>query len=166
MVVNDGVHHHKWCFYISRMKCPFCAKKGTEVLESRVVDEGEAVRRRRRCVSCNKRFTTYEKIKGSVVWVVKKDGRREPFDSDKVMRGILRAVEKRPVSRDTVEAMVADIEREILRKESEEITSRAIGNLVMKRLKKVDKVAWLRFASVYLEFRELGDFERVIEPKS
>lgn len=147
------------------MKCPFCGGSDTQVLESRVTDDGEGIRRRRECTKCEKRFTTVEKVKGSVLWVVKKDGRREPFDREKVKRGILRAIEKRPVSLDLVEDMVSDIEREMLRSEKEEIPSRMIGNAVLKHLKKVDKVAWLRFASVYLEFEDLSDFEKAIEGK-
>ena len=148
------------------MKCPFCSSKDTQVLESRIVDEGASIRRRRECEKCHKRFTTYEKVRGSVLWVIKKDGRREPFDRDKVKRGILKAIHKRPVSLDLVDDVVDQVEREMLRKEKEEIPSRVIGSAVMKRLKKIDKVAWLRFASVYLEFDELKDFEKAIEKRS
>lgn len=145
------------------MKCPFCASLETQVLESRTVDEGEQIRRRRKCNECDKRFTTYEKVKGSALWVVKKDGRREPFDREKVKRGILRSIEKRPVSIDLVDDIVDQVEREMLNKEKEEVSSRAIGREILKRLKKADKVAWLRFASVYLEFEDLEDFEKVIK---
>lgn len=145
------------------MKCPFCGGSETAVLESRVAGDGEGIRRRRECSKCGKRFTTVEKVKGSVLWVVKKDGRREPFDREKVKRGILRAIEKRSVSLDLVEDLVGDVEREMLRSEKEEIPSRTIGNAVLKRLRKIDKVAWLRFASVYLEFEDLSDFEKAIE---
>ena len=144
------------------MKCPFCGKSDTQVLESRSVDEGEQIRRRRECEKCHKRLTTYEKVRGSVLWVVKKSGRREPFERDKVKRGILRAIEKRPVSLESVDDVVDEVERELLRKEKEEIPSRVIGSAVLKRLKKIDKVAWLRFASVYLEFEDLKDFEKII----
>lgn len=144
------------------MKCPFCGKTDSQVLESRTVEEGEAIRRRRECTKCGRRFTTTEKVKGSVLWVIKKDGRREPFDREKIKRGILRAVQKRPVSMDTVEEIIEDVEREMLRREEQEVMSRTIGSAVLKRLKKIDKVAWLRFASVYLEFEDLGDFEKLI----
>jgi transcriptional repressor NrdR len=147
------------------MKCPFCTSTETQVLESRAVEDGNSIRRRRECVKCKKRFTTYEKIKGTVLWVVKKDGKREPFDREKLKRGVLRAIQKRPVSLDLVEDVVDQVEREMLRKEKEEVSSRAIGNAVLKRLKKIDKVAWLRFASVYLEFEDLGDFEKTIEKR-
>lgn len=145
------------------MKCPFCAAAETQVLESRSVDEGTSIRRRRECSKCGKRFTTYEKTRGTVLWVIKKDGRREPFDREKIKRGILKAVEKRPISLDLIEESVSQIEREMLRKEKEEISSRAIGKAVLKRLRKIDKVAWLRFASVYLEFEDLEDFAKAIK---
>lgn len=145
------------------MMCPFCANSDTQVLESRTVDEGHSIRRRRECAKCGKRFTTYEKVKGTALWVIKKDGRREPFDREKVKRGILRALEKRPLSMDLVDDVVEQIEREMLRKENEEISSQAIGKAVLKRLKRIDKVAWLRFASVYLEFEDLEDFAKAIK---
>jgi transcriptional repressor NrdR len=145
------------------MKCPFCAGSDTEVLESRTVDEGDAIRRRRECKKCHKRFTTLEKVRGIALWVIKKDGSREPFDREKVKRGILRAIEKRPVSLELIDDIINDVEREMLREEKEEIPSRVVGKAVLKRLKKIDKVAWLRFASVYLEFENLEDFEKAIE---
>lgn len=145
------------------MKCPFCANNETEVLESRIVDDGKAIRRRRECTNCKKRFTTFEKIKDTVLWVIKKDGRRESFDKEKVKKGILRALEKRSVSLDLVNEAVDDIEREMLRRESEEISSKTIGKAVLNKLKKIDKVAWIRFASVYLGFDDLNDFEKMVE---
>lgn len=147
------------------MKCPFCEKSDTQVLESRTVDEGESIRRRRACEHCSKRFTTYERVKGTALWVVKKDGKREPFDREKLKRGILRAIEKRPVSLIYANDMVSSIEREMLRKQSEEISSRMIGRAVMRRLKKIDKVAWLRFASVYLQFEDLEDFAKAMDSR-
>lgn len=145
------------------MRCPFCGSIESEVLESRLVEDGMALRRRRECGKCGKRFTTYEKVKESFFWVIKKDGKREPFDREKIKRGILRAIEKRPVSLELVDEVVDQVERELLKKETEEIPSRVIGNSILKRLRKIDKVAWLRFASVYLEFEDLTDFERAIE---
>jgi transcriptional repressor NrdR len=145
------------------MNCPFCNTSDTQVLESRVVSDGQAIRRRRECSKCKKRFTTHEEVKKSVLWVIKKDGRREPFDREKVKRGILRSIEKRPVSLDLVEETVNDVERELLKALKEEVPSKVIGNAVLKRLKKIDKVAWLRFASVYLQFEDLQDFEKIIE---
>ena len=145
------------------MKCPFCASEETQVLESRAVEEGKAVRRRRECSKCSKRFTTYEKTRNNFLWVVKKEGKREPFDKEKIKRGILRAIEKRSVSLDLVDEIINQVEREMLNKEKEEIPSRIVGTAILKRLKKVDKVAWLRFASVYPEFEDLADFEKAIE---
>ncbi|KKQ25464.1 MAG: Transcriptional repressor NrdR [Candidatus Woesebacteria bacterium GW2011_GWA1_37_8] len=144
------------------MKCPFCAKDDTAVLESRIFEEGKGIRRRRECTKCGKRFTTYESVRGSTLWVIKKDGRREVFDREKIKRGILRSTEKRPISMGLIDQIVEEVEREMLRKESEEVSSKAIGRSIMARLKKIDKVAWLRFASVYLEFEDLADFEKVI----
>ena len=145
------------------MKCPFCAKSDTQVLESRSVDEGSIIRRRRKCLRCKKRFTTYEKARGKALWVIKKDGKREPFDREKAKRGVLRAVEKRPVSLDLVDDLIDQVEREMLRKEKEEVGSKSIGRAILKRLKKIDKVAWLRFASVYLEFDDFSDFKDAIK---
>jgi transcriptional repressor NrdR len=145
------------------MKCPFCAGTRLQVLESRVVEDGVAIRRRRECKKCGNRFTTFEKVRDTVLWVIKKSGSREPFDREKVKRGILRAIQKRPVSLELVDEITSEIEREMLRKGQEEIPSRVIGDAVIKRLKNIDKVAWLRFASVYLEFNDLDDFEEIIE---
>lgn len=144
------------------MKCPFCAAADTSVLESRTVEDGSSIRRRRECGKCGKRFTTIEGVKRSFLWVIKKDGRREVFDKEKVKRGILRAIEKRPVSLDLVDDITDQVEMEMLRSDKQEIPTRVIGNAILKRLKKIDKVAWLRFASVYLEFEDLGDFEKLI----
>lgn len=148
------------------MICPFCGGKDLKVLESRGVEEDNSIRRRRKCSKCRRRFTTYERVKERTLWVIKKDGRREPFIKDKIKRGILRAIEKRPVSIDLVEEVVNSVEREVLKEEKEEVSSRLIGRLVLKRLKRIDKVAWLRFASVYLEFEDLTDFEKAIERES
>jgi len=144
------------------MKCPFCNKDGSQVLESRVSDDGRGIRRRRECANCGKRFTTHETVKKSVLWVIKRDGRREPFEKEKLKRGILRAIEKRPVSLDVVNEILDQIEAEMLKAEKEEVTSKSIGDAVLKKLKKVDKVAWLRFASVYLQFEDLNDFEKLM----
>ena len=145
------------------MKCPFCTSEDTQVLESRPVEEGEAIRRRRECSKCEKRFTTYEKVRANVLWVIKKDGRRESFDSEKIKRGILRAIEKRPISIEVAGEIVNQVEREMLKKESEEVSSKVIGRAVIKRLKRKDTVAWMRFASVYLEFDDIKDFKKAIK---
>jgi len=144
------------------MNCPFCNTHDTQVLESRVIEDGQGLRRRRECAKCGKRFTTHESVKTSVLWVIKRDGKREPFDKEKVKRGILRSIEKRPVSLDLVNETADEVERELLKAEKEEVPSKIIGSAILKRLKKVDKVAWLRFASVYLQFEDLEDFEKII----
>ncbi|MCS7092576.1 MAG: transcriptional regulator NrdR [Patescibacteria group bacterium] len=147
------------------MKCPYCGFLDSQVLESRVDNEHESIRRRRKCLKCKKRFTTYERVKKSSLWVVKKNGLREPFDREKVRKGILKAIEKRPVSLDLVESLVNNVEQEMFKKGRDEIYSSTIGKAVLRRLKKIDKVAWLRFASVYLEFEDLEDFAKAIEKK-
>lgn len=145
------------------MKCPFCSSTDVQVLESRVTDDGHGMRRRRECGKCKKRFTTQELVRKSALWVIKKDGKRELFEKEKIKKGILRAIEKRPVSLDLVNEVLDQVEQEMLRAEKEEVPSRAIGNAVLKRLKKIDKVAWLRFASVYMIFEDLEDFEKWLE---
>lgn len=144
------------------MKCPYCGNLETSVLESRISEDGNSFRRRRECQKCKKRFTTYERAERTLL-VIKKDGRREPFDREKIKRGILLACHKRPVSAEQIEQTVDEVEQELLRKDTAEVPSKTIGNVVLKKLKKIDKVAWLRFASVYLEFADLKDFEKAIE---
>lgn len=148
------------------MKCPFCAAALTSVVESRTTEDGEAIRRRRICEKCSKRFTTYERVTRSALWVIKKNGRREPFDREKLKAGILKAIEKRPVSVELVDEIADEVEREMMRKEKEEIPTKIIGSAALRRLKRIDQVAWLRFASVYLKFENLSDFERAIERES
>lgn len=128
-----------------------------------MVENGNGVRRRRECSKCLKRFTTVEKVKGNFLWVIKKDGKRELFDREKVKRGIVRAVLKRPVSIKDIEDVTEAVEREMLRKEEVDVKSREIGNAILRRLRRLDKVAWLRFASVYLEFTDLEDFKKAIQ---
>ena len=144
------------------MKCPFCQHDQSAVLESRESEDGQVTRRRRECSKCKKRFTTYERVEGPQLVVIKKNSGRENFDREKVRRGILRACEKRPVSTDLIEEIVDQVEREMIKKRSSEISSRTIGNAVLKRLKKVDKVAYVRFASVYLDFDDLDDFTKLV----
>lgn len=141
------------------MDCPFCQSKKTWVLESREVEEERATRRRRECGKCHKRFTTYERVELLNLLVIKKDGRREAYDREKIIRGIIKASEKLPIKRDDIENLVSRIEQEIEAMHTREISSRKIGQLVMKELKKLDKVAYIRFASVYREFAEVSDFE-------
>jgi transcriptional repressor NrdR len=145
------------------MKCPFCAHPETSVLESRVADDGLSLRRRRECGKCQKRFTTFERVEGPTLFVIKRDGGRQPFDREKIVKGVLRSFDKRPVSIDLVNALADEVEREVRRKEISEIPSKSIGKMVLKRLRNIDKVAWLRFASVYLELSDVTEFEKLFE---
>ena len=140
------------------MKCPFCGIEESKVIDSRPTDEGERIRRRRECTSCGKRFTTYEIIENVPVIVVKKDKSRETFDRNKLYNGILRACEKRPVSIETIDRMVDDIEAALQNSLDREVTSVHIGEMVMDKLKGVDEVAYVRFASVYRQFKEINTF--------
>lgn len=145
------------------MNCPFCNHFDTKVLDTRPANEGKAIRRRRECISCQKRFTTYEKLESIPLVVVKKDGRRDIFNSDKILSGIIKACEKRPVSMDTIEKTVADIEKTFNSNLDKEITTTIIGEEVMKKLKEIDEVAYVRFASVYREFKDVSTFIQEIE---
>ncbi len=143
------------------MKCPYCGSGETEVVETR---DGEgATRRRRECKKCEKRFTTYERVENIDLIVIKKDGRRERFDREKIRKGIARALEKRPVATELVDLVIDEIEQEMRSKDSVEVGSKTIGNAVLKKLKRIDKVAYVRFASVYLDFENMDDFEKLIE---
>lgn len=144
------------------MKCPFCSNKETCVIETRETDE-DTTRRRRECLKCKKRFTTYEKPENFNLRVIKKDGSREFFDKEKIRKGILKACEKRPVSNEAVDSFVDDIERTLKNKYPQEVKSSIIGNMVVKRLKKLDSVAYIRFASVYREFADLTDLQEEIK---
>lgn len=145
------------------MKCPFCDNLDTKVIDSRPTEEGHAIRRRRGCDRCNKRFTTYEKVEETILMVVKKDGKREAFDKSKVLSGIIKACEKRPVSLATMEHIVDEIERTLNNRMEKEVHSDYIGELVMDELKKVDEVAYVRFASVYRQFTDVNTFIKEIE---
>jgi transcriptional repressor NrdR len=145
------------------MKCPFCDSADTKVIDSRPTEEGHAIRRRRGCDKCGKRFTTYEKVEENMLMVAKKDSRREVFDRSKVLNGIVKACEKRPVSMAQMEAMVDEIEKKLNNLMEKEVTSDYIGELVMEELKKVDEVAYVRFASVYRQFTDVNTFIREIE---
>jgi len=130
----------------------------SKVVDSRPTDEGTSIRRRRECTSCGRRFTTYEKIEDVPILVIKKDGRREPFDTQKIRNGIRRACEKRPVSIKEVEKIVQDIEKQVHNSLEQEITTQRIGEMVMERLKEMDEVAYVRFASVYRQFKDINTF--------
>lgn len=151
------------------MKCIYCGYLESKVVDSRPTDEGSSIRRRRECLSCKKRFTTYEKIDSLPLLVVKKDGERVPFDSDKIKIGIIKACEKRPVPMQDIETLVLNVEKTIFNSLRQEISTKEIGELVMKGLKDLDDVAYVRFASVYREFKDVDTFmqelQRLLEEK-
>ena len=139
------------------MKCPFCGNDNTKVIDSRPTDDS-SIRRRRQCESCGKRFTTYEKVETMPLIVIKKDNNREPYDREKIVAGIVRSCHKRPVSISSINAMVDEIETKIFNIGEKEITTTTIGAIVMEELKKLDEVAYVRFASVYREFKDVNTF--------
>lgn len=140
------------------MKCPYCGYEESKVIDSRPTDEGERIRRRRECMKCSKRFTTYEIIENLPLVVVKKDKSRQSYDRNKLLGGMLRACEKRPVSVDTLEKAANDIEAALQNSLEREVTSQRIGELAMEKLKVIDEVAYVRFASVYRQFRDINTF--------
>ncbi len=140
------------------MKCPFCSFEESKVIDSRPTDDGQRIRRRRECLQCTKRFTTYETIESLPIIVIKKDKSRESFNRDKLMTGLLRACEKRPVSIDTLDNMIDEIEIIIQNSLDREVSSEKIGELVMEKLKSIDEVAYVRFASVYRQFKDINTF--------
>lgn len=140
------------------MKCPYCTNPDTKVVDSRLTDSNDSVRRRRECEKCGKRFTTYERIDIKPIAIIKKDNTREPFDRNKLMSGLIRACIKRNISAETLDLLVDDIENEIYNLPGSEISSKDLGNLVLKRLRDLDKVAYIRFASVYKQFNSVRQF--------
>jgi transcriptional repressor NrdR len=140
------------------MRCPFCKRDDSKVLDSRESAEGTVTRRRRECLGCHKRFTTYERVEELMPLVVKKDGRREPYDREKLISGLQKAVEKRPVSMDQLEALVAEVEARVVERGEKEVPSSLFGEEVMRRLRALDQVAYVRFASVYRSFRDIEEF--------
>ena len=140
------------------MNCPFCGFEESKVIDSRPTDEGERIRRRRECLECGKRFTTYEMIESLPIVVIKKDGSRETFDRQKLLTGMLRACEKRPVSIETLDRAISDIETVIQNSLDREVNSDKIGEFVMDKLKDIDEVAYVRFASVYRQFKDINTF--------
>ena len=145
------------------MKCPFCGHQEDKVIDSRASSDGRTIRRRRECLGCGKRFTTYEKIEEQSLMVIKKDDRREPFDRHKLLAGLVKAREKRPVSMDHLEALVDELERELSQQFEREVPSKEIGERVMRRLHALDPVAYVRFASVYREFKDVEQFLRELK---
>jgi len=145
------------------MKCPFCDSVEDKVLESREVEDSSTIRRRRECLSCRERFTSYERIEERPLLVIKRDGRREQFSRDKVIKGIMHACEKRPVSIEAIETIVDEIEKEMHREGGREVLSSKIGELVMEKLQAIDKVAYIRFASVYRKFEHVSEFLKEVK---
>lgn len=145
------------------MKCPYCGSNDTKVIDKRETEEDLVTRRRRECLKCQKRFTTYERVDLADIMVIKKDKSRETFDREKLRNGIVKACEKRPVSKEQVDAVVDKIEIKIRNMDSTEVDSKKIGELVVKELKKLDKVAYIRFASVYRAFEDIGEFEKEVK---
>ncbi len=145
------------------MNCPYCSNFDTAVLDSRDSEDLSSIRRRRECLKCGKRFTTYERVGMIDLVILKKDGRRENFDRNKLLTGLMKATEKRPVSVDDVERTVDEIERELRRKDTIEIPSKTVGEIVMRKLKSLDKVAYIRFASVYRSFEDVESFEKEVK---
>mgnify|MGYP001312244074 FL=1 len=140
------------------MKCPFCSYSDSRVLESRPTEEGSAIRRRRECLSCRERFTTYERVETVPLMVIKKDGTRQEFDRSKILQGVIKASEKRPVPLARLEQMVSDIEQRLRNSMEQEVSSKTIGEMVMNELKQIDQVAYVRFASVYRQFKDIQSF--------
>ena len=145
------------------MKCPYCAYEENQVLDSRDSEDLSSVRRRRECLKCGKRFTTYERVEMIDLFIIKKDGRREQFERNKLLVGIQRACEKRPISIDTIEDTVDEIEQNLRKRKTTEIPSKVIGEIVTRRLKALDKVAYIRFASVYRAFEDVESFEKEVQ---
>lgn len=140
------------------MKCPFCGDENTRVIDSRPADDNNSIRRRRECDTCTKRFTTYEKVESIPLVVIKKDQNREPYDRSKIEAGVFRSCHKRPISVDQINALVDDVENAIFNLEAKEIESSIVGEIVMDKLKELDPVAYVRFASVYREFKDVNTF--------
>jgi len=140
------------------MRCPFCNNTDAKVVDSRSSKDGDAIRRRRECLSCSRRYTTYERIEEITQMVIKKDGRREPFDRWKLKAGILKAIEKRPVTLDQVESLIDEVERKLFSSSDHEVSTDTIGEVVMGKMKNIDEVAYVRFASVYRQFKDLNEF--------
>lgn len=145
------------------MKCPYCLNIKSKVIDKRDIPELDSIRRRRECLKCGKRYTTYERMELVGLTVIKKDGKRESFNRDKLLGGILKSCEKRPIARESIEKLVHEVEAELRNYEDKEVPSTEIGGLVMERLKDLDKVAYIRFASVYREFTDLKSFENELK---
>lgn len=146
------------------MRCPYCRQDNDRVIDSRASQDGFATRRRRECISCHRRYTTYEKIEEPAIKVIKKDGARVPFERDKIKRGLEKACWKRPVSDEQLEAIVSEVENDVYELADAEVESEQLGEMVMRRLRKIDQVAYVRFASVYRQFQDVRDFVHELGP--
>jgi transcriptional repressor NrdR len=145
------------------MRCPFCQHQETDVLDTRKLNEGEIIRRRRKCRTCGRRFTTYERIESVSLTVVKKDGKREPYDREKLMRGVRTACYRRPVAVQQMEQLVNDVESALMGTDEQEVSSQLVGDEVMRRLRELDEVAYIRFASVYRSFADIGKLREAVD---
>ncbi|MGR6835635.1 transcriptional regulator NrdR [Syntrophomonas erecta] len=145
------------------MRCPYCQELESRVIDSRASEDGSSIRRRRECMTCRRRFTTYERVEERPLLVIKKGGNREPFSREKLIKGLTRACEKRPVSMENIEKIVVEIERDLRDRYDREVSSILIGEMVMDKLQKIDEVAYVRFASVYRQFADLNSFISTIE---
>ena len=145
------------------MRCPYCFNSDTDVLDTRKLSDGEVIRRRRKCRGCQRRFTTHERVEAVSVTVVKKDGKREPYDREKLMRGVRTACYRRPIAAQQLEQLANDVETALLATEAPEITSERIGDQVMRRLREIDDVAYIRFASVYRSFTDIGKLREALD---
>ncbi len=145
------------------MKCPFCSESESKVIDSRPAENGTVVRRRRECIACRRRFTTYEKLETTPLVVIKKSGDRQVYDRNKILSGLLKACEKRPISADTIESLLDTIEYKVLTLSDKEVHSKDIGEIVMDELKKTDEVAYVRFASVYRQFKDINTFMKELK---
>ncbi len=146
------------------MKCPYCREDNDKVIDTSAIEGGAAIRRRRECLACDRRFTTYERIERHPLKVVKKDDRRVPFDRERIRLGLEKACEKRPVSAETIDQLVSEVENEVYQNMEREVPSEYIGELVIKKLRQLDTVAYVRFASVYRDFKDASDFVEEVEP--
>ena len=145
------------------MRCPFCQHSESDVVDTRKLNGGETIRRRRRCVACGKRFTTYERVESVSITVVKKDGEREPYDREKLMRGVRTACYRRPISVHQLDTLVNDVEASLMAMDDQEVASKTIGDLVMHELREIDDVAYIRFASVYRSFADIGKLREAVD---
>ena len=144
------------------MKCPFCEKENDKVLESRITENGQSIRRRRECLSCKRRFTSYERIEEKPLWVIKRNGHKESYNREKLLSGVLRACHKRPINMDRIEKMVSEVEEELQHEKGRIVSSSKIGEITLAKLGSLDQAAYIRFASVYRQFKNVAEFVKFI----